>query len=79
MEKVSKYIIVLLVFIFAASSCSTVKVIPEGESRLVENEIEILNSKKYQTSSLQPYIKQKPNSYFFLGWNPVLNLYHWSN
>ena len=79
MEKVSKYIIVLLVFIFAASGCSTVKVIPKGESRLVENEIEVLNSKKYQTSSLQPYIKQKPNSYFFLGWNPFLNIYNWTN
>ena len=52
LEKLSKYILILIVFIFAG--CSTTKVIPEGESRLKQNEIRILNSKIYQASELEP-------------------------
>ena len=77
LEKVSKYILFLLVGILAG--CSTTKVIPNGESRLKKNEIKILNSKSYQASDLEPYVKQKPNTYFFWGWNPFINIYNWQN
>ena len=77
LEKVSKYILVLTVALFAG--CSTTKVIPDGESRLKENEIRILNSKTYQASDLEPYLKQKPNTYFFWGWNPFISIYNWEN
>jgi len=72
-----KYILVAVVAIFAA--CSTTKVIPQGESRLKDNDIKILNSKSYPASELEPYLKQKPNSYFIFGWNPFLSVYNWKN
>ena len=77
LEKVSKYILLLVAAIIAG--CSTTKVIPAGESRLKENEIKILNSRTYQASELEPYLKQKPNTYFIFGWNPFLSVYNWKN
>lgn len=56
------------------SSCSTVKVLQEGERRLVSNKIEVTNDKKFNTEGLQPYIKQKSK-----GWNPFLYVYNWQN
>lgn len=77
MRHLVKFLLFAVPLLFAA--CSTTKVIPQGESRLKENNIKILNSKSYQVSGLEPYIKQKPNTYFILGWNPFLNIYNWSN
>jgi len=61
------------------SSCSTVRVVPAGLSRLKENKIEITNSRKFPVASLEPYLRQKPNSTFLLTINPFLNIYNWSN
>ncbi len=58
-------------------SCSTTKVLAEGEYRLAKNEIHIENDKKFNTGSLEPYIKQKANSNLIFGWNPFLNVYNW--
>ncbi len=72
----------IIIYIFAAfflASCSTTRVIPEGQSRLKANKIIIENSKTFEASSLQPYLKQKPNSSFIFGWNPFLNIYNWGN
>lgn len=66
-------------FLFFLTSCSTTKLIPEGESRLKRNKIEILNDSDYPKSSIEPYIRQKPNSYFIFGWNPFLNIYNWGD
>ena len=52
-------IAVLLVFI---SACSTTKVIPEGQSRLVFNKVVIENDRKYSGSDISQYIRQKPNA-----------------
>lgn len=60
-------------------SCSTTRVIPEGQSRLKNNKVIVTNDRKFQTSTLYPYIKQKPNSYYLFGWNPFINIYNWSN
>ncbi len=72
----------IFIYLFAALfavSCSTTKVIPEGESRLIANKIVVENSKIYPASELQDYVKQKPNSSFIFGWNPFLNIYNWQN
>ncbi len=71
----------ILVFIFLTviTSCSTTRILPPGESRLKANKVIIENSRRYQSSGLVPYIKQKPNTYFIFGWNPFLNIYNWSN
>lgn len=60
-------------------SCSTTKVLQDNEYRLARNEIEVVNDKHFNTNQLQPYLKQKPNSYFIFGWNPFLSVYNWQN
>ena len=68
-----------ILILFLIFSCSTTKVISEGESRLKSNVIKIENSKEFNASNLEPYLKQRPNTYFIFGWNPFLNVYNWSN
>lgn len=63
----------------ALVSCSTTKVLQDGEYRLAKNKIVVENSKDFNVNRLVPYLKQKPNSYFIFGWNPFLNLYNLSN
>lgn len=70
--------------VFAAAamimlSCSTTRVLKDGEYRLADNKIKIVNDKNFNSSILEPYLKQKPNSYFIFGWNPFLNVYNWAN
>ena len=77
LRKFLRYILIIVPVILAA--CSTTKVIPQGESRLKQNHIKVLNSKSYKVSELEPYLKQKPNTYFIFEWNPFLNIYNWSN
>ena len=76
--------VVLRIFLFAsiilaALSCSTTRVLEDGQYRLAKNKITIENSKTFNPAVLEPYLKQKPNSYFIFGWNPFLNMYNWSN
>ena len=58
-----------------AASCSTTKVLQEGEYRLAKNKIEIEGDKSFNPGKLEPYVKQKANTYFIFGWNPFLNIY----
>ena len=60
-------------------SCSTTRVLQDGEFRLAKNKVEVTNDKSFNTGQIEPYLKQKPNSYFIFGWNPFLNIYNWSN
>ncbi len=74
----------LLIGIFCAllpllPSCSTTRALPEGTYRLAENRILIdKNKSDVLTSDLAPYVKQRSNTYFLLGWNPFLNIYNWA-
>lgn len=70
---------VVIFILFLAVSCSTVKVIPDGEYRLRKNKIIVTNSTKIKEAELLPYVRQKPNSEFLFGWNPFLSIYNWSN
>lgn len=67
---------VLLVTTLLAS-CSTTRVLPEDAYRLASNKIEIQGDARLSSSDLAQYVKQKPNTYFILGWNPFLNIYNW--
>ncbi|HOG41603.1 MAG TPA: hypothetical protein PLI69_03580, partial [Bacteroidales bacterium] len=69
----------LLIVALAAASCSTTRILQEDECRLVENKVVITNDDDYSASSLQLYIKQKPNDYFIGRWNPFLYVYNWSS
>ncbi len=72
-------------FILLVASCSTTKVLSEGKYRLKSNVITVENAreyKEYNTSQLERYIRQKPNTYFFKtkkgGWNPFLYVANWT-
>lgn len=68
-----------IIFLITAISCSTTRVLQDGEYRLAKNKVTVTNSKAFNAGSLDPYLKQKPNSYFLLGWNPFLYVYNWQN
>ena len=55
-------------------SCSTTRVLQDGEYRLAGNRIEISDDKDFNPNTLDPYLKQKHK-----GWSPFLNVYNWSN
>lgn len=62
-----------------ATSCSTTKVLQDDEYRLAKNSIEVTNDRSFNTASLSPYLKQKPNPSIIFGWNPFLSVYNWTN
>ena len=58
----------------ALMSCSTTRVLQDGEYRLAKNKIEIVDDKEFNPNSLTPYLKQKHK-----GWSPFLYVYNWTN
>lgn len=66
--------LILAAAALAAVSCSTTKVLQEGEYRLRKNRIEVTNDKDFSTNQLTQYLQQKSDS-----WNPFLYVYNWSN
>ncbi len=57
------------------ASCSTTRVLQDGEYRLTKNKIRIENDKEFNPSQLNKYLKQNEG----LGWSPFLYVYNWSN
>ena len=74
-----RHILICFAAILAIVSCSTTRVLQDGEYRLAKNKIKADNPKEFNVTQLTPYLKQQPNSYFIFGWNPFLNLYNMSN
>ena len=72
-------ILSVILLAMTAVSCSTTRVLQEDQYRLADNNIQVTNDKKFNTASLTPYIKQKPNPSVMFGWNPFLSVYNWSN
>ena len=60
------------------ASCSTTRVLADGECRLARNEVHIGGDAKLNAGNLSQYVKQKPNSSLIFGWNPFLNVYNWT-
>lgn len=73
------YTFLLLLFTLSLYSCSTVRIVPEGESVLRENSIKVVNNKSINPSKLNQYIRQQPSGSFLFGWNPFAVIYNWSN
>lgn len=69
---------VLVIAIALVCSCSTTRVLEEGQYRLAKNEVEITNDRKFNPKEVEKYIQQKSNTYLVFGWNPFLNVYNWS-
>lgn len=72
-------ILTAIIFAMATVSCSTTRVLQEDQYRLSDNNIKVTNDRKFNTASLTPYLKQKPNPSVIFGWNPFLSVYNWSN
>lgn len=72
-------IFIMAITVMSIISCSTTRVLQDDQFRLTKNKIKIENDRKFNPNLLQPYLKQKPNSYFIFGWNPFLNVYNWQN
>ena len=69
---------VLLLAAALSFSCSTTRVLEDGEYRLARNNVEITNDRKFSPREVEKYIQQKSNTYLVFGWNPFLNVYNWS-
>ena len=69
----------LLAVVLALSSCSTTRVLKDGEFSLAGAKVTVTNDKEFKESGLTPYIQQRPNSNFLFGWNPFVSVYNWSN
>ena len=79
MSKTSSAIFTVLAAAAAlASSCSTTRVLEDGQYRLAKNKVEITNDRKFNPKEVEKYIQQKSNTYVLFGWNPFLNIYNWS-
>ena len=71
------YCIFIILFLIFLTSCNPTKYVPEGESLLNENHINV-NKEAIKKSDLLPYIKQTPNKRIF-GTRFYLGLYNLSN
>ena len=67
-----------LVACILSSSCSSTRSLADGEYRLAANKVHVTNDTKYDVRDIQPYIKQKANTYLIFGWTPFLNIYNLS-
>lgn len=73
------FLLACMAFSGLTAACSTTATLAEDELRLAENKVVVTNDKSYKASSLQPYIKQKSNTYFIGKWQPSLYVYNWQN
>lgn len=71
-------VVAAIAMMLPAASCSSTRSLADGEYRLAANKVRITNDDKFSTKEIQPYIKQKANTYLVFGWNPFLNVYNWS-
>lgn len=76
-----KRLAIALAALLAAVSCSTTKVLKDGEYRLAFNTVNISNLTPEDTvtpDEIALYIKQQPNPYLLPGWSPSLIIYNWA-
>ncbi len=74
MRKVAPIIVSLL-----AVSCSTTRIIPEGEHMLSSSKVVVVSGKdRPGTGEVSQYVRQQPNAGLF-GWNPFVSVYNWSD
>ena len=72
-----RILLVVPVIILLLSSCNPTKYVPQGESLLVKNHVNI-NDEGVKEADITPYIRQKPNKKIF-GARFYLGLYNLSN
>ena len=70
-----KMLVLSLVAGVLAVSCSTTRILPEGQYRLAANRIKV-EGKGIRSAELTSYLSQKPNSSIF-GYSPAVAIYNW--
>ncbi len=73
--KTTARIIFMGLLALISASCSTTRVLQDGEYRLTKNKIKIENDKEFNPNRLNKYLKQNEG----LGWSPFMYVYNWSN
>ncbi len=73
------FFFLLLLLALSVYSCSTVRLVPKGQSVLRENNIKVINNESINKGKLYQYIRQQPHNSFLFGWNPFAVIYNWSN
>ncbi len=69
------HILPFLVLVVFAASCSTTRVLQDGEYRLAKNKVNVEDKTfNKSTAKLDSYVKQKTTP-----WSPFLYVYNWSN
>lgn len=67
---------IIPILILLACSCSTTRVLKEGEYCLVQNKITLTGNNKISTGEIEKHIQQKSMSSGILGWNPLVGIYN---
>lgn len=73
------FIFVIIAVVMAAASCSSTRLLKDGEYMLADNKITVKNDKKFDVDGLEAYLRQLPNYYFLFHWNPFINVYNMQN
>ena len=73
-----KRILFLSAFCALILSCSTTRVLEDGQYRLEENEVTIIDDPLFNTNEVSNYIRQNDGGGGILGFNPFMYVYNWS-
>ena len=68
----------IFAFCLLAVSCSTTRVLEEGQYRLTSNNVRISGDSSLAENDVRAYIRQDAGSGGLLGFNPFLYVYNWS-
>ena len=79
MKRLIRIIFVIIAAALAASSCSSTRVLKDGEYMLADNKITVTNDADFDVEGLEAYLRQQPNYYFIFRWNPFINVFNWQN
>jgi outer membrane protein assembly factor BamA len=66
---------VIVLMILFLSGCAATRYVPREKYLLRKNTIEVVPQRIVLASSLEPYIRQKPNTSIVFGWKAFLNIY----
>lgn len=70
--------LLLVISLLGLVSCSTTKLVPEGNYRLLSNKV-VFEGEKFSPTEVTPYIRQQAKKGLIFGWGPGMSIYNWSN
>ena len=79
MRRLTRIVLTILTAVQFAASCSSTRVLEDGQYMLADNKITVTNDKEFNEEGLYEYLRQLPNYYFIFRWNPFINVYNMQN